>query len=61
MNKLLINGQNIKIDRNKKYQKIFREVYFSVPLGYYRIPIIAYDRYGNRSETYLDGTAIIPD
>ena len=61
VSKLLINGINIKIDRNKNYQKLFREVYFSVPLGYYRIPIVAYDRYGNRSETYLDGTAIIPD
>ena len=61
VNKLLINGQNIQIDRNKKYQKIFREVYFSVPLGYYRIPIVAYDRYGNRNETYLEGPAIRGD
>lgn len=61
VSKLLINGINIKIDRNKNYQKLFRELYFSVPLGYYRIPIVAYDRYGNRSETYIEGNAVIID
>ena len=61
IDRLYIKGVRVRLDKNKDYQKIYRVLNFSVPLGYYRIPIIAYDKFGNRSETYIDGTAVTSD
>ena len=61
IDRLYIKGVRVKLDKNKDYQKIYRVLNFSVGLGYYRIPIIAYDKFGNRSETYIDGTAVTAD
>ena len=61
IDRLYIKGMRVKLDKNKDYQKIYRVLSFNVGLGYFRIPIIAYDKFGNRSETYIDGTAVPGD
>jgi len=57
IDRLYIGGNRININKNKKYQKIYQVLTIDVNLGYYRIPIIAYDKVGNRTESYVEGTA----
>ena len=61
IDRLYIGGNRINIDKSKRYQKIYKVLNINVNLGYYRIPIIAYDEFGNRSESYVDGEAVSGD
>ena len=61
IDRLYIGGNRININKSKSYQKIFKVLSINVNLGYYRIPVIAYVIFGNRSESYLDGEAVSGD
>jgi hypothetical protein len=59
--KLFVNGKSIKLNPNKNFEEIYKVLYFSVGLGYYRIPIVAYDKYGNKSTSYIKGESVRTD
>lgn len=59
--RLYINGKTIKLNPKKNFEEIYKVLYFDVGLGYYRIPIVAYDKYGNKSTSYITGESVIAD
>jgi len=61
LTKLFVNGKSIKLNPNKNFEEIYKVLYFSVGLGYYRIPIVAYDKYGNKSTSYIKGESVRTD
>ena len=62
--KIFIKNKSVYFNKSKAKKQeieIYKELYFNLPLGHYRIPIKVIDNNGNENEFYIEGECVPAD